>query len=897
MKLKPFANEPQSGSIINQGAYGNTAQASKSPSSFVWEGDDVPSDDWFVGLNWSGGVVPTAGDNAIIPAGCPDYPIVDAAGAVCFNLNISDGGDLEVTTGGNIIVGQNLNLGDGVSGTMSLTGGDFNVTGTFTANTGSNFTITSGTQSFGTRILNANSIVTYNGIDQNIYNWPYADVVLNGTGTMLITGTTVTPTTCDDFTINATGNVLNIPVGMALTVNGTMTNNVAGNTGIVVKSDATGDGSLIFSNTGVNGTVERYLSKTIGEDGQWHYLGSPVTAAPLTLFNTNNFYQYSEVEDDWWTGATYFYNGTSGWSVPAGNLTVGQGYIYYYYETTINFEGEINYNAAGISTTATYTTHGGNAANGQPYTNFDGWLCVSNPYPSALDWTAMGLTDVNNTVYYYDDATDNYKYYTVAGPTYDMGITVNGGSQYIPSGQGFFVKSDNAVGGTFTIPNAARVHNNQQFWKGKNDVVSPTNLMRFQLDLGDFVDEMVVYFNEEATSEFDCDYDAYKRFSWNAQVPQIYTLNNEKNTEFAINSLQHNLSQVIPLGVKVGTVEEYTIRVTEMNELEFDYIYLEDLNDEVLVNLFEQNEYTFLPENTEMENDRFLLHFGMNQAPIVVNQIENQQTLEDELFSLNIQNTFEDNDMEDTFIIEAKQADGSDLPIWLTFNSDTKTLEGTPENSDVGIVELKLIATDTYEATTEVLFTLEVINTNDAPTVVNLVENQVIYNEDSWIFQFNENTFNDIDSGDELLYSVKLNGEELPSWISFNSDNRVFMANPTLDNLGVYDIELTATDLAGAFVPTNFVLTVLQATGIEDLDADGYLIYPNPTQDLLNLHSYQNVVDITITDILGKNVYLGSDYDNSKIIEIDISDFANGTYMMTIRFEDNSTVTKKIIKK
>ena len=937
---------------------------------------------------------------------------------------------------------------------------------------------------------------------QNTLNWtpefiPTANVnaiIPDGCPNYPVIDDNLTTAVCNDITIGANSSV-EIATNGQMTVSGIFTNN-AGTSGLIIKSDATGDGSLIMNSNGVNATIERYLSKTNAEAGQWHFVGSPITAAPLSLFNTNNFYQYNENADDWWTGATYFYNDPSGWQVPAGNLTVGQGYIYYYYGTTLNFEGEINYNAAGYSTSASYTTHAGNAANGAPYTNFDGWLCVSNPYPSALDWTAMSLTDVNNTVYFYDDAADNYKYYSVAGPTYNFGITVNGGSKYIAPGQGFFVKSDNAAGGTFTVPNAARVHYAQPFWKGDKPK-SPDNLIRFQLDDNQYSDEMVVYFMDEATSEFDGDYDAYKRFSWNPDVPQIYTLNNDKNTEFAINSSKLNLSQTIPLGYKVATTNEYTIKVTELTSMNFDYIYLEDLNTGTLVNLFEQSEYSFIPENTEIDNDRFLLHFGMNQAPTVVNQVSNQQTLEDDLFSLDVQNTFEDYDMEDSFTVDAKQADGTNLPAWLTFdtntetfegtpknndvgivelkliatdkyggvsevsfnvevintndapivlneianqqtleddlfslnvqntfkdidigdsftvvakqvdnsnlpmwlvfnsdtktfegtplnsdvgvvelkliatdtygaisevfftievintndspavvnqvsnqqtleddlfslnvqntfedidiedgftvvakqtdgnnlptwlvfNSDTETFEGTPLNSDVGIVELKLIATDTYDAISEDLFTIEVINTNDAPTVSNEIENQIIYDGFSWIFQFNENTFDDVDLGDELTYSANIAGVSLPNWLSFNSEGREFIANPTQDNIGTHNIEVIATDNSGAFISTNFVLTVLSSVGIEKLNVEGYYIYPNPTKDLINIKSKQKIEDISIIDVSGKQIYFGSDYKNLKNIAIDLSDYSNGIYIITIKFEDNSTVINKIIKK
>ena len=136
----------------------------------------------------------------------------------------------------------------------------------------------------------------------------------------------------------------------------------------------------------------------------------------------------------------------------------------------------------------------------------------------------------------------------------------------------------------------------------------------------------------------------------------------------------------------------------------------------------------------------------------------------------------------------------------------------------------------------------------------------------------------------------------MPSWLSFNPDSREFIGNPTHENIGNYEIEVVATDNLGAFVPDNFTLTVLTSVGIGDLETDGYYIYPNPTQDLLNVYSKQNIVDISITDVLGKQIFLESDKNNLQNIEIDLSNYSNGIYMMTIKFNDNSTVTKKIIK-
>ena len=64
---------------------------------------------------------------------------------------------------------------------------------------------------------------------------------------------------------------LTLTAGSSLTVTGTVTND-AGTTGLVIKSDATGDAS--YRGPAAQSTVERYLTASA-----WHLLSSPVAAA------------------------------------------------------------------------------------------------------------------------------------------------------------------------------------------------------------------------------------------------------------------------------------------------------------------------------------------------------------------------------------------------------------------------------------------------------------------------------------------------------------------------------------------------------------------------------------------------------------------------------------------
>src|SRR5919202_2235052 len=107
-----------------------------------------------------------------------------------------------------------------------------------------------------------------------------------------------------------------------------------------------------------------------------------------------------------------------------------------------------------------------------------------------------------------------------------------------------------------------------------------------------------------------------------------------------------------------------------------------------------------------------------NDAPVVTNAIADQAATEDTAFIFTIPaNTFSDVDG-DTLTYSATLADGSALPSWLSFDGTTGTFSGTPENSDVGSLNIKVIAADGSGATAQDIFILAIANTNDNPDAV-----------------------------------------------------------------------------------------------------------------------------------------------------------------------------------
>ncbi|MBD2484234.1 FG-GAP-like repeat-containing protein [Planktothrix sp. FACHB-1365] len=211
--------------------------------------------------------------------------------------------------------------------------------------------------------------------------------------------------------------------------------------------------------------------------------------------------------------------------------------------------------------------------------------------------------------------------------------------------------------------------------------------------------------------------------------------------------------------------------------------------------------------NATVENSFQLTVNNINDAPTAT-AIGNQTVNEDSNFNLNIANNFNDIDAGDSLTYSATLADGTTLPSWLTFNSTTGTFTGTPTNSDVGNLDIKVIATDSSNATVENSFQLTVNNINDAPTAT-AIGNQTV-NEDS-NFNLNiVNNFSDIDAGDSLTYSATLaDGTTLPSWLTFNSTTGAFTGTPTNSDVDALTINVTATDKSGASISDSFLLSII----------------------------------------------------------------------------------------
>jgi predicted outer membrane repeat protein len=102
---------------------------------------------------------------------------------------------------------------------------------------------------------------------------------------------------------------------------------------------------------------------------------------------------------------------------------------------------------------------------------------------------------------------------------------------------------------------------------------------------------------------------------------------------------------------------------------------------------------------------------------------------------------------------------------------------------------------------------------NTPPVVANPIPNQTAIVDAPFVFTFAANTFTDANNN-PLTYTAALNGGgALPAWLTFTQGTaaRTFVGVPTAADVGVLNIQVTASDGMGGLTTTNFTLTVIAA--------------------------------------------------------------------------------------
>jgi len=405
------------------------------------------------------------------------------------------------------------------------------------------------------------------------------------------------PTVCNNLTI-ASGAVLTIAPGKALTVNGTLTNSGT-NAGLVIKSTADGTGSLINSTAGVSGTVERYIAAatwTTWNDG-WHFLASPIAdhavagAFTVTMVEEYDFYAWSEKYNKWInfkeTVAPLFTDADINGSA---TFELGKSYMAAYKTAdTKIFSGILN--AADVSVSGLVISSGNNKS----------WHLLGNPFTSALTWDASAdwnKQNIGGVAKIWNESIQGYSDLTSSPAT------------MIPATNGFMVMVSSATG-SLKLPATKRTHSAQGFYKSS---IPHLQLVARNTNVGN-AQESNIIFNPDATASFDLMYDGEFLAGYG---PQFYSVAGDE--KLSTNTLpEFSEETVIPFNFIKNEGTNFTIEATGIETLEqADTVFLKDNKLGISHNLSENPVYVF----TSAEGDapaRFELHFGsvgINETPV-----------------------------------------------------------------------------------------------------------------------------------------------------------------------------------------------------------------------------------------------------------------------------------------
>ncbi|MCB9809321.1 T9SS type A sorting domain-containing protein [Candidatus Nomurabacteria bacterium] len=91
--------------------------------------------------------------------------------------------------------------------------------------------------------------------------------------------------------------------------------------------------------------------------------------------------------------------------------------------------------------------------------------------------------------------------------------------------------------------------------------------------------------------------------------------------------------------------------------------------------------------------------------------------------------------------------------------------------------------------------------------------------------------------------------------------------------------------------------SIKSAKVIKYLDAQQYMrIYPNPTEDILNIESFYRITDVKVYSILGTEVFVQKAL-SPRASQLDMSDLSSGMYIVTITSSESRTISYQVVRK
>jgi len=161
----------------------------------------------------------------------------------------------------------------------------------------------------------------------------------------------------------------------------------------------------------------------------------------------------------------------------------------------------------------------------------------------------------------------------------------------------------------------------------------------------------------------------------------------------------------------------------------------------------------------------------------------------------------------------------------------------------------------------------------------------------------NDWTWNYDREGNNIDFNIDANGEVEVNWdFGDGTTGKGKSISHTYNQDGVYSVVVTVTDAAGNVIYSNTIdlNTAEAATSIKDVEKNGMLVYPNPTERMLTIDTNgQSINELEIYSLTGKQLMHKSQLSES---QIDVSFLQQGIYLMKVKTDRGETKHFKFVK-
>jgi len=351
--------------------------------------------------------------------------------------------------------------------------------------------------------------------------------------------------------------------------------NVTKSTNLTIASG----GSLITNDTIIGSAI---IKRTISDNDQWHLISVPNNNTTSNTFSGDYLQTWDET--------------TASWNEVTETTTAliplqGYGFWGMAKSTTHSFEGKPNTGNQSIALSYTAVAD----------STRDGANCLGNPYPSSIDWD--GLRATYGAINYWTGT----QYATWNG----SGTGTNGGVQYIPPMQGFFIVRGASGPSTFSLANSNRTHSGASaYFKNAEELPNNSLMLRSICNAG--TDELFIRFDENTSQDFELQHDAYKFFSNSSGLSELFSFSGIDKLSIDVRPE----TEIIQLGFKNNLNGVYKIGIKEIKGIA--NVILEDTKTDVFYPL-QNGDYEFTWNITDAQT-RFKLHLNATGIGDLISQ-------------------------------------------------------------------------------------------------------------------------------------------------------------------------------------------------------------------------------------------------------------------------------------